>query len=159
MKNSHYLIDAYNLLFRGPKNRKSLEENRKQLIEEINQAANRLSISITLVFDGSSEEIPRKGHFDSIAIVYTPLKQTADEYILQEVEMTKHPSSITVVSNDSELTRKCSALRAKVQTLHEFLAFCHKKKKKRSSHLKKHVHDTPYEIARLLALFEKKLFD
>jgi len=155
---SVYLIDAYNLLFRGPKNKKSLEENRRNLIEEINEAATRLSLHITLVFDGATEAMPRKAHFENIAIVYTSHNQTADEYIFEEVEMAKKPAFITVVSNDSELTRKCHANKAKIQTLHTFLSFCRKKHKKRCASTR-HVQDTPYEIARLLALFEKKLLE
>ena len=154
---SHYLIDAYNLLFRSPKNKKSLEENRRSLIEEINTIAELLSLTVTLVFDGASEEMPRQNHFQNIAIIYTSHKQTADEYILEEVEMAKRPSAITVVSSDSELTGKCKQLRAKVQTLRQFLDLCHKKKTKRSQSQAKHPEDSPYEIARLLAIFEKKL--
>lgn len=160
----HYLVDAYNLLFRyGHKKRSSLEENRKALIQDINTAAQALNLDITLVFDGKGDHLPYalRSHIDALTIVYTPSHQTADEYILQEVEMSNHPSTITVVSNDTELACKSALHGAQALSLK---AFIHRIEKKQLQKKQRHAvtiepQDSAQHIARLLALFEKELRD
>lgn len=152
-----YLIDAYNLLFRSPRDKKkSLEENRRKLIHIINEQASLLHLDITLVFDGEEEGLT--AHFDAVAIVYTSSHQTADDYILQQVQQLPYPANITVVSNDSGLIRSCRACRSHTMSLEAFMSTLVKKKKKREKPLPV-FQDSTREIARLLAIFEGKLQD
>lgn len=160
----HYLVDAYNLLFRTLKRRGSLEKNRQQLIEELNDAVSHLSLQLTLVFDGAEEHLPypSRGHFDAIELVYTSKNKTADEYISDEVIHSKSPSQITVVTNDRELSIRCRSHLAKTLTIDEFIAFLAKKKsrkKKISSSPERTFRDSSSELARLLIIFEKKMLE
>jgi uncharacterized protein len=160
----HYLVDGYNLLFRVVKKRGSLEKTRRQLIEEINDIVSKLHLQITLVFDGAEEKLPQsaRSHFDAIEIVYTSKKQSADEYISEEVLLSRTPSQITVVTNDRELATHCRTHRAKIQTIDEFLSFLMKKKTKKrklSSRSERVFRESDPELARLLKIFEKKLFE
>jgi predicted RNA-binding protein with PIN domain len=160
----HYLVDAYNLLFRSLKKRGPLENTRQKLISELNEVVSQLNMQVTLVFDGADEHLPHstRGHFDALQIVYTPKSKTADEYISEEVAISKAPASITVVTNDRELAHRCKAYRAKIQTIDQFLAFLMKKKakkKKLSSNSAKAFRDSDPEIARLLTIFEKKVLE
>ncbi len=157
----HYLVDAYNLLFRALKKRKSLENSRQQMIEEINSAASALNLQITLVFDGADEHqsYPTRGHFDRLELVYTSKNKTADEYISDEVIHAKNPAEITVVTNDRELATRCKDHRAKIQTIDGFIGYLSKKraKKKRLSPSKERVfNESTSEFIRLLTIFEKK---
>ncbi len=157
----HYLVDAYNLLFRIQKKIPQLENCRKLLIEQINESADRLGLIITLVFDGAEEHLPHamRAHFDAIALVYTPERQTADEYIIQEVIDARHPGQITVVSNDRELVQKCRLHKAQTQTIEAFFAMLIKREKK---HKNKQTDSrvckgSSSELTRLLAIFEKRM--
>lgn len=160
----HYLVDAYNLLFRTLKKRGSLEKIRQTLIEDLNEVISELNLHVTLVFDGAEEHLPlpTRGHYDAIELVYTPKNQTADEYIFEEVSFTRTPSQMTVVTSDRELSRRCHEHRAKTLTINEFLHLLSKKKTKKkragSSHHRA-FRDSDPEIARLLQIFEKKLFE
>ncbi len=157
----HYLVDAYNLLFRIQKKIPKLENGRKLLIEQINEAASSLNLVVTLVFDGASKHLPHalRAHFDAIAIVYTPESQTADEYIIQEVIEACHPSQITVVSNDRELSQKCRLHKAHIQTIENFFEMLIKKEKK---YKKRQFTPGPFkgtssELERLQVIFEERL--
>lgn len=159
-----YLIDAYNLLFRTQKKKGPLEKYRQSLIEELNELTSRLNLHATLIFDGAEEHLrlPSRGHFDALEIIYTTKGQSADEYIFEEVCAAKSPSQLTVVSNDRELTGRCRQHRAKTLTIDEFLHFLVKKKDKKkrlSASSPKTFRDSDPEIARLLAIFEKRMLD
>jgi predicted RNA-binding protein with PIN domain len=160
----HYLVDAYNLLFRSLKKRGPLEKIRQKLIAELNEAISQLNLQVTLVFDGAEENLPHpsRGHFDAIELIYTSKKQTADEYIANEVALSRTPAQITVVTNDRELAARCRLQRAKIQTIDQFLSFLTKKKlkkKKLASNRERAFRDSDPEIARLLQIFEKKLLN
>lgn len=160
----HYLVDAYNLLFRTLKKRRSLEKNRQSLIEELNAVAAELNLHVTLVFDGAEEHLPwpTRGHYDALEIVYTSKSQTADEYIYEEVALSRSPAQLTVVTNDRELSGRCHQHRAKTMAIDEFLHFLSKKKikKKRSKTSRgRAFRDSDPEIARLLLIFEKRMLE
>ncbi len=159
----HYLVDAYNLLFRTTKKRGSLEKSRQQMIEELNDAVSHLNIQVTLVFDGAEEHLPHpsRGHFDCIELIYTSKSKSADEYISDEVIHSKSPSQITVVTNDRELSTRCRSHRAKTQTIDEFIAYISKKKskKKKMSSPERSFKGTSSDVARLLLIFEKKMLE
>ena len=155
----HYLVDAYNLLFRIKKAVSNLEECRKLLIEQINEAADTLNLNITLVFDGAQPHLSYPSHFDAITLVYTPQQQTADEYIIQEVTESHHPSTITVVSNDRELIIKCRLHKAHTQTIEDFFILLIKKEKKHKQRqsLPQTSIESSAQFNRLLTIFELRL--
>lgn len=158
----HYLVDAYNLLFRVQKKQSSLEKSRNSLISDLNEIASEFRMHIVLIFDGAHEvRLPTsRGHYDAIEIVYTSKEQSADEYILEELGYTKTPQKYTIVTNDLDLRGKSSLLRAETLSIDEFLARLAKKKrvkKRREIRPEVHFRESPSELNRLLAIFEKKL--
>ncbi len=160
----HYLVDAYNLLFRTLKKRSSLEKSRQSLIEELNTAVAELNLHVTLVFDGAEEHLPlpTRGHYDATEIVYTSKAQTADEYIYEEVTLSQSPAQLTVVTNDRELSGRCHQHRAQTMTIDEFLHFLSKKKIKKKRLKTSHERtfgDSDPEITRLLLIFEKRMLE
>jgi len=158
----HYLVDAYNFLFKILKKSSSLDKSRQSLIEELNEIAAELNLHVTLVFDGAEEplSLPRRGHYHTIEIVYTPKSQTADEYIYDVITFCRSPAQFTVVTNDRELSSRCHQHRAKTMTIHQFLHLLSKKKIKKKRLKNSHdqaFRDSDREIARLLLIFKKRM--
>jgi predicted RNA-binding protein with PIN domain len=160
----HYLIDGYNLLFKIAHTHRSLEQKRQQLIVELNTIIISLHLKASIVFDGSlpHPELAVRQHFDQLEIVYTPEKQTADQYIIEEIEKAKHPHHITVITSDRSLSSHCKSLGAHAQSIHDFLTQlkARKAKKKRRANdaaTQETFRDSDSQLARYLLIFEKKL--
>ena len=159
----HYLIDGYNWLFRCPKSSHTLEQKRRLFLEQIALLTQASSHLITIVFDSSDEsrDLYSKGHFRDLEIIFTPKHQTADGYIESYVEMAKKPRQITVVTFDRELSQKCRIRGASVISTGEFFSLFTKDKnlKKKEESLKKILKESPSQMARLLAIFEKRVIE
>jgi uncharacterized protein len=157
----HYYIDGYNLLFRLLSKKGSLQSERAEVISLLNELASQLRLNITVVFDAPLQrEMVVRTHFDALEIVYTAEKQSADDYIIEEMNHASSPSQETVVTSDRELASHCKALGAHVQNIESFFSWIKRKKEhKRRSHpsLQKIFQDSPSHIERLLKIFEKRL--
>lgn len=145
----HYFVDAYNLLFKLHIKSTSLQKQREALLTALKPYA---SLNLTLVFDG--HEISERSHFGDLEIIYTE-GETADAYIIKEIENAHKPSNHTVVTSDRPLASTVKNLGAKILSISEFLSLISKKGKKKE--VEKTFTDTPAQIKRLLAIFEKKL--
>ena len=118
-----YYVDAYNLLFRkGKGSGSSLQSQREKVVQELNQKAQRFHLDMTLVFDAMHQpEQSRRYHYQSLEIVFTSRKQSADQYLLHVVEESSRPSEITIVSSDRDLTWKAKLLGAETVSIEGFL--------------------------------------
>ena len=160
----HYLIDGYNWLLRTPKSSHSLEQKRRLFLEEISLLTKDTACSVTIVFDSSdaSRDLYSRGHFKDLEIIFTPKKQTADEYIESFVEEAKSPHKITVVTRDRELKEKCLVRGASVVSTKDFFSRFSKRKgnlKEKEESLRNLLKESPSQMARLIAIFEKKLIE
>ena len=160
----HYFIDGYNLLFRVHGKPRSLQQKRNELIHLINQEATLFNLNITLVFDGAHMDATDlvRGHFNAIEIVYTRQKQTADEYILDELHHKTNPAIEVVITSDNQLASACKSMGAKTESIESFLSFLsnkHKKaqKKRIEQSLQKAFEDSKSNIERLLKIFESRM--
>lgn len=160
-----YLIDGYNFLFRIAKSKSEFKTKRLHFIESLNDCILALNLNASVVFDSADPfaRLPTRGHFDALEIIYTTKTLSADAYILEKVQASKHPERITVVTSDRDLAASCKALKAKTLSVEGFLSFLYKKKqspkKKSASKTGKSrlMRDSDAEIARLLRIFEKRL--
>lgn len=154
----HYLIDGYNLLFRLPKTKHSLQHKRDLFIRELNDLADQFSLNITVIFDAGFPQGLSRSHYDTIEIVYTTQGLSADSYIIQFLEEQKKPSDFCVVSSDLELIHKSELRGAHKKTIKDFFSFLQNKKTKKT---KQHPVWKPSvrEIERLREIFEKRLKD
>lgn len=156
-----YLVDAYNLLFRIGDPPGHLENRRLNLIKAVNTISLSTSLRITLVFDGA--EAPpahaTRHHFDTIELIYTPQGLSADDFIISEVALAKQPQMLTVVSSDSDLTKKCRLHRARIMKVEDFFLLIEKRerKKQRTEHTLKSEQISSVELKRLLKIFEERL--
>ena len=158
----HYLIDGYNLLFQLPELKgTSLQAKREKIIKIFQEYLISIPLQITIVFDGDkqgSAEIVKR-HINQLEIVYTAKKQTADSYIIEELEASFRPQNFVVITSDAGLTRQSQGLQAGTQTIEEFLEYLSEKMRKKA---KKEMHEKPSEepqkdMERLRIIFEKRL--
>jgi predicted RNA-binding protein with PIN domain len=156
----HYFLDGYNLLFRVDKEKRSLQKKREYVLSVLYEEMQGSKLSLTIVFDSmNTDEESRRGHKGPIEIVYTAKKQTADQYIIDEILHCKNPKVETVVTSDTQLAMQCRCCGANTMTVEDFLLFLTKKQKKVVEKSKIAFKETSYNMKRLLEIFEKKLFD
>lgn len=123
-----YIVDGYNLLFKEAWTRtaSSLEQARKQLIEELDTLASTLHLDLTVVFDApfQSDDL-RRGHYRSLEIVFTAKGQTADDYIVSLADVVGKKA--IVVTSDRGLSRRAKGSGATIEGVHDFLVHLRKK--------------------------------
>lgn len=153
-----YLIDAYNVLFLVDKSSKDLRAKREDLIESFSTYFHKIGLSAILIFDGShrADEESGKRYVGSLEIVFTHSGQSADAFIVQEIEQAKNPKEITVVTNDQGIKRHAKAMQAHVKSCHSFIRFLEKKSEKPLEE-KRNPRDSQKNFNRLLKAFEDRL--
>ncbi len=154
-----FLIDGYNFLFRieGQKE-KSLEEKREAFICTLNRELACFKASISLIFDSAEQqrEYAQCAHLQNLDILYAPKGKTADEYIIELVEISKSPKTLTVVTSDGGLSRQCQQMGAKTLSIEAFVVIIVKKGKE-PCRGKPCYRESPSQLERLLKIFEEKL--
>lgn len=158
-----YFVDGYNLLFKFFNDEKSIENERRIIIDFLNEKANLLNIHIYLVFDGHKQKntFYNYSYYNNLKVIYTTKGQTADDYILEQIFLSKHPKKITVVSSDNALISKARIMQSLSKSIDSFLDFLSKKE----DHIKKtdaeneEIEDSSWNIQRLVKIFEDKLKD
>lgn len=154
----YFFLDGYNLLFTLTQSEHSLSVQRQKIIRFFQHRFFQYKIQGTLVFDGRVHRGEESGRTYSspLEILYTPKGQSADSYIIEQIEISKNPMQITVISNDRKLLSDAKFLGAKSMKNTEFLEWILEKKKKRTT-LKPVIVETRQNMQRLLMIFEKKL--
>lgn len=154
-----YLIDGYNFVFRlGLKRKFSLQAQREEFIKTFAAHVEKLRLHVALVFDG--KDMPKgsftRGNWRDIDIVYTHYGLSADDYILEQVESSKRPRSITVVTSDRGLGAKASMYGSRVMSIEEFMSYLLKKTKPKEKE-KPAFREAGFHFQRLLRIFEERL--
>ncbi len=156
----HYWIDGYNLLFRITKNYRMMKQNERQLLSALNRSMVLYNYEATIVFDGREKDPPEalRRNLGSLAMIYTPHNQTADDYILEAISNAINPSQEVAVSSDRDLLRKAKQRGAKALTVEEFLSGLMKKRQKKKVRIRD-FQESSTELQRLLKIFEERLKD
>ncbi len=153
-----YFIDGYNLIFSLIDSKESLQILRQKVIHLLQKKFAHLNLTGLLVFDGAHRRDEESGlsYPSPLVVAYTPKGQSADEYILEQIEGSSRRALITVVTNDRGLGMHAKSMGAKVQSNS---AFIHWLKGKVQKVRKKEIEpaDTKQNIERLLKIFEDKL--
>ncbi len=121
------VIDGYNLLHADMAlktlARKDLQKARDLLLERITRYLEHRQMQVTLVFDGTGgitdaeSVLPGK-----LQVVYSPSRQTADQFIVDAVAKSNNPQSFIVVTSDrADIGRAVASLGASVLSSPEFL--------------------------------------
>jgi len=154
----HFFIDGYNLLFIWSEENQPLEVRRGHLIAWIQQVFAKINCKGMIVFDGSrrSDEDYGLSYSSPMEVAYTPKGQTADQYILDQIEQIKDKKAVIVVTNDLMLKRHIHALSAKTMSSTAFLQWVSKQKQKKKSG-KPVIRESTSQIERWLKIFEERL--
>jgi len=156
-----FLIDGYNFLFRieGLK-KSSLEKKREQFVDILNIELACFKTQVFIVFDSAKQErcYAQCAHFEHLDVLYAPKGQSADEYIIELIEISRTPKTWTVVTSDAGLARQCQHLGAMTVSIEDFICLIDKKSKTNCPR-KTEYRDSPSEMERLLKAFEERLKD
>jgi predicted RNA-binding protein with PIN domain len=160
----YFLIDGYNLLFRLSESKKSLQFQRQTVIVSLQKEFKCLRLEGTLVFDGRHRYDEQSGlsYHSPLVIAYSHKGQTADQYILEKLEMARVPSDITVVTDDRFLATTARGLKARTLGLKAFIVLLekkHAKKRRQREEIieERPIRETPRNMERLLKEFEARL--
>jgi len=96
------IIDAYNMLKQLVRERDISESQRTHFITMLNRYAQRKRHALVVVFDGGQYQWVHKEHRGAIAVVYSGVRHTADEYITHYLQE-HHTKDILLISADHEL--------------------------------------------------------
>ena len=151
-----YLIDGYNLIFSLIESKEKLQTLRQKVIQALQKSCSIKKIQGMIVFDGIHRRDEESGlvHSAPLAVAYAPKGQTADEYIVEQIECTDNPKQVTVDTNDKGLALHAKAAGSKVLKNDEFIHWLQKKKKKTKAMDPK---ESEQNIERLLKIFEERL--
>jgi predicted RNA-binding protein with PIN domain len=136
-----------------------MKENERKLLAALNRALTLMKYSVTVVFDGREKDPPEalRRNLASLALIYTPHHQTADDYILEAIADSSDPSNEVVISSDLELLRKAKQRGAKGQTVEAFLSTLVRKKRRKKTAAEPVFQESSAELQRLLKIFEQRL--
>ena len=107
------LVDGYNVAKLAWPNR-SLEAQRNQLLDALENAARRYGSDITVVFDGAAVVGAHASRRRLVRVVYSPDGVIADDVIRDEVRRLPAARAVAVVTNDAEIVSDVKALGANV---------------------------------------------
>ncbi len=107
------LVDGYNVAKLAWPNR-SLEAQRHQLLDALENAARRFGSDITIVFDGAAVVGAHAARRRLVRVVYSPEGVIADDVIRDEVRRLPAGRAVAVVTNDAEIVADVKALGANV---------------------------------------------
>jgi predicted RNA-binding protein with PIN domain len=155
-----YFLDGYNILFNLTDSDSSLSTQRQKIIHFFRRRFALFKIEGMLVFDGRVRRGEESGraYSRSLEVIYTPKGQSADHYIISCIEISEKPRQITVVTNDRGLIANAKSLGTKAIGNEEFIQWLLNRKKKPVA-VKPEIADTKQNIQRLLAIFEKRLYE
>jgi|GEM_PF-483730 len=140
----HYLIDGYNLLFRLRRTNKEFQKQREDMIHDLSRKISLVKLEVSLVFDAPFHVGDRtRSHYNELEILFTAEGETADEYIIDEIENHSHPQQETVVTSDKMLARLVRSCSAHTKSIEEFLLSLDRAYKKKIRQEKSDRHFPP----------------
>jgi len=131
----HYYIDGYNLMYRVLTADDDLQTQRQEIIQELNEKIQVLELNATVVFDSQYQYgYGARSHLNYLEICFTDQGETADDYIVNELNSSTTPQQETVVTSDNKLAWRVRQRNAKTVSIEEFMSWLNTryKKKKRA---------------------------
>ncbi len=115
------LVDGYNVAKLGwPTDR--LDEQRRRLLDGLENAVRRYGTDVTVVFDGSRVVGAHADRRRMVRVAYSPEGVTADDVIRDEVRRLAPSRAVVVVTNDAEIVTDVRARGANVVPSNALLA-------------------------------------
>ena len=115
------VVDGYNVAKLGwPTDR--LDEQRRRLLDGLENLARRYGTDITVIFDGATVVGAHADRRRMVRVAYSPEGVIADDVIRDEVRRLPPTRAIVVVTDDAEIVRDVRALGANVVPSNALLA-------------------------------------
>jgi predicted RNA-binding protein with PIN domain len=115
------LVDGYNVAKLAWPSR-SLEAQRNQLLDAVENLARRFGSDLTVVFDGATVVGAHTARRRLVRVVFSPEGVIADDVIRDEVRRLPSARAVVVVTNDAEIVADVKALGANVVPSNALLA-------------------------------------
>ena len=115
------LVDGYNVAKLAWPSR-SLDTQRTQLLDALENVARRFTSDITIVFDGASVVGAHATRRRLVRVVWSPEGVIADDVIRDEVRRLPSARAVVVVTNDAEIVADVKALGANVVASNALIA-------------------------------------
>lgn len=115
------LVDGYNVAKLAWPTR-SLEAQRNQLLDAVENLARRFGSDLTVVFDGTTVVGAHATRRRLVRVVWSPDGVIADDVIRDEVRRLPTTRAVVVVTNDAEIVTDVKALGANVVPSNAFIA-------------------------------------
>jgi predicted RNA-binding protein with PIN domain len=115
------LVDGYNVAKLGWPNER-LDDQRRRLLDGLENAARRFGSDITVVFDGAAVVGAHADRRRMVRVSYSPEGVTADDVIRDEVRRLPSARAVVVVTNDVEIIEDVRADGANVVPSNALLA-------------------------------------
>ncbi|NGX43245.1 MAG: hypothetical protein K940chlam7_01539 [Chlamydiae bacterium] len=127
----HYFIDGYNLMFRVLHVGDDLQSQREQIILDLNEKIQFLSLDVTIVFDAQYQYGGgSRSHLQYLEICFTDEGETADDYIISAIKASSNPRAEIVITSDKKLAWRARRHLAKTEAVDAFLAQLNKRYRK-----------------------------
>lgn len=123
-----YLVDGYNYLFRLLHKREEVRSIREDLIKEMSRLSLLAELDIILVFDSKYQpgyHTEKREHL--FQLIFTDEGESADDWILKNLKISKNPRIITVVTSDKRLAMHCRNALSHTMECKDFQTFLQKK--------------------------------
>ncbi len=152
-----YFVDGYNVLLSQEEWDEPIRWDREALIRSLNAFAETTHLSIIVVFDAyRTVEDEHRSHYRSVEVVFTEHGESADQYILREVDRMSHPATMTVVTNDRFLARQVKETGAHHKTVKTFFSFLQKKQNRGKQEEEKPIALSDADHQRWLDIFTER---
>lgn len=117
----YILVDGYNVLKQTSARKEISEHERQRFINQLRKYAQQKGHTIILVFDGGPSTWPTKTEKQGVGIIYSGIKQSADDVIKKMLSESGN-KDVLLVSSDNELYVSARTSRASVM---DAVAFYH----------------------------------
>lgn len=155
----HYFIDGYNLLFFLSSLETNVQQKRQEIIRELSEKIYLLKFDATIVFDSTSQmgEATRSS-VKNLEIIFTSFGETADAFIIKEIEHAADPTQEIVVTSDKALGLRVKQEQANLLGVKEFLKLLHKRVRNKNREKKqKHLQSVEIQGINPLTSFDRYL--
>lgn len=124
----HYLVDGYNLMFRLVDTGEDLRKARDYILDDLSEKLRFLDIEMTIIFDAAYRpgDATRR-HRGNLEIIYTRNSESADDFIVEQLDEDGRSYDTMVVTSDRDLAFRSRRLGASCMSIEAFVTWLDKR--------------------------------
>jgi len=123
-----YLVDGYNLMFRLVDTGEDLRKARDYILDNLSEKLRFLDLEMTIIFDAAYRpgDATRR-HRGNLEIIYTRNTESADDYIVEQLDEDGRSYDTMVVTSDRDLAFRARRLGAYSMSVEAFITWLDKR--------------------------------